>query len=88
MIKLRYQGGDIRFNGKWISSMEELSEWDNLKSHISSLSSKSDPLTFIHILEGSKIIVASNNMSEKETIEWSNLNVTLWNAVKVEIEAL
>ena len=68
--------------------MEELSGWDDLKNHISSLSSKSDPLTFIHILEGSKIIVASNNMSEKETIEWSNLNVTLWNAVKVEIEAL
>lgn len=89
MIKLKYQGKGIRFNGRAINkSPEELSEWGSLLSHIQSLSSKNDPFTFIHILEGLKIVVASNNRSEKETIEWSNLNVALWNAVKAEISAL
>lgn len=89
MIKLKYQGGAIRFNGTLIKkNPENLSEWGDLLNHIQSLSSKNDPLTFVHILEGLKIVVASNNMSEKETIEWSNLNVTLWNAVKAEISAL
>lgn len=89
MVKLKYQEKGIRFNGRTINkSPEELSEWGSLLSHIQSLSSKNDPFTFIHILEGLKIVVASNNRSEKETIEWSNLDITLWNAVKAEIEAL
>ena len=87
MIKLRYQNGNIKFGGKRINS-SEVSEWGNLENHINSLSSKSDPLTFIHLLEGLKIVVASNNMSEKETIEWSNLDITLWDAIKAEIEVL
>ncbi len=89
MIKLKYHGGEIRFNKRAIDkSPEELSEWGGLLNHIQSLSSKNDPLTFVHILEGLKIVVASNNMSKKETIEWSNLNITLWDNVKAEIEVL
>jgi len=88
-IKLRYQKGDIRFQfpHKRLNS-SEVSTWDDLKTHISSLSSKVNPLTFIHIFEGEKIIVTDSDITEIEDIEWSKLNITLWNAVKAEISAL
>lgn len=88
MVKLRYQNGDIKFQHIQHLDSSKVSTWSDLKNHISSLSSKNNPLTFIHILEGLKIVVASNEMSERETIEWSNLNITLWDAVKAEIEVL
>jgi len=87
MIKLRYQGGNIKLGSKRVNS-SEVSEWGNLKNHINSLTSGGDPLIFTHILEGEKIVVAKGSMSNKQTLEWSNLDITLWNVVKAEIEAL
>jgi len=95
MVKLEYRvgggHGEIRFHnprtGKKIVDSIDLLKWEVLKTHIDSISSNSTSLTYIKILEGERI-VANSDSSEREIIGWSNLDITLWDAIKAEIEAL
>lgn len=87
MTHLKYNRGDIRcsFGKGTVYASSQLSSWGAFETHINSLTPDSDPVYVISVFEGKKVKATLKTSTE---IDWGNIDSSLWNAVKAEINSL